>query len=264
MNRAAATLGVVFGAVALGLIVWRGAPALEGQAGAQQPGGEKAAPVKRTLNAEGTATVRVKADRGRVFLSVQTTAATVKEARAENAAHVKKVMTAIQALKLPDLKMTSTDIHLNAVHETKKDETPRLVGYRVTHWFTALVRDDDPAKLGAAAARVVDVAMENSVTSLQKVVFFKEDLTGPRREALTKATEDAVASARALAAGAGRTLADVVVIQESADHYPRASNSQVQVVPTLLAEGSATPLIAGELEVSCSVRVTCTYGPEKK
>src|SRR6185369_4815140 len=57
-----------------------------------------------TLRTSGSATVRIKPDAARVFFGVQTQAATVKEARAENNRRVNKIMAALVALKIPDLK----------------------------------------------------------------------------------------------------------------------------------------------------------------
>lgn len=266
MNRATAVVGIALAAVALGLIVLRGLPAAEHEPRQEQPGAEKAGQEKRTLTAEGVARLRFLPDRARVFVTVETTAATVREARSGNAAQVKKVLTAILALKIPDLKTTTTDVRMSVVQETKKDELPRTLGYSVTHSLTALVQQNDADKLAGLAAQVLDAALENGATSVQQIEFSKGDVADIQRRALTKATEDAVANARALAAGAGRTLADVVTIRETGDllHVPARNWTYNWTPSSREIAADATPLAAGELEVSCRVSVTCTYGPEKK
>jgi uncharacterized protein YggE len=109
------------------------------------------------------------------------------------------------------------------------------------------------------------MALENGATSVEQVEFSKAEVADIQRRARTKATEDAVANARALAAGAGRTLADVVNIQESSHSLPGVQNATYNWTPSAkIIDGAETPFMAGELEVSCRVSVTCTYGPEKK
>src|SRR5688572_1501720 len=74
----------------------------------------------KKIHTSGSATVRVKPNRARVFLAVETTASTVKEARNENKKHVEKVLSSIQGLKIPDLKMKSTNVEVDVIHA--KDE----------------------------------------------------------------------------------------------------------------------------------------------
>lgn len=233
-----------------------------GHAEFQEPAAKS--PPKRTVHTEGSATVRVKPDHARVFLSVQTTAATVKEARTQNGGHVNKVMTAIQNLGLADLKMKSTNLRMEPVHsqEEKKDKLPQLIGYRVSHTFTVLVRDDDPAKLSAAAARVLDTALENGVNVVDQVVFFKADLIAVRRDALSKATEDALANAKAIAAGANEAIAEVTQLTGVPEYREINFNSNTRFI----APGGldVTSFIAGEVEVTCRIQVTCNLADAKK
>jgi uncharacterized protein YggE len=222
------------------------------------------APSKRTIHTDGSATVRVKPDHARVFFSVQTTAATVKETRTQNAGHVNKVMNAIKALGLADLKMKSSNVHMAPVYakDDKKDKLPELLGYRVHHDFTVLVHEDDPAKLSAAAARILDTALENGVSNVEQVVFLKADIVAPRREALLKATQDALANARAIAAGAQETVAAVAQLDGSPEF--RLSQSNLSNSILLAGDGNDTSLVAGEIEISCRIRATCVLADGKK
>jgi uncharacterized protein YggE len=220
---------------------------------------------KRTIHSNGSATVRAKPDHARVFLSVQTTATNVKEARTQNGNHVNKVMNAIKGLGIADLKMKTTNLHVAPLYsqEEKKDKLPQLLGYRVNHAFTVLVRDDDIAKLSASAARVLDTALENGVNNVEQVVFFKEDLTAARRDALSKASADALANAKALASGVQETITEVANIDGSPEYRSiyqgNLNNAFVQV-----AGGDDTSFVAGEIEVSCRISITCNLVDTKK
>ncbi len=90
--------------------------------------GDSAQAEKRLLATSGSATVRVKPDSARLYLTVETTAPTLAEARSKNNEHAKKVMDAVQGLKIPDLKLKSTDVQIEIIHsrdEKKKRTVPR-------------------------------------------------------------------------------------------------------------------------------------------
>src|ERR1700694_2200228 len=106
--RRAAIAGGVAGVVLLsGMFLLRG----------QNPG--PAAEVKkdpRTLRTSGSATVRLKPDAARVFFGVQTSAATIRDARVDNNGRVRKIMQALTALKIPDLKSKTSDVQVDILY----------------------------------------------------------------------------------------------------------------------------------------------------
>lgn len=217
---------------------------------------------KRAIHTSGSATVRAKPDSARVFFSVITLAPSIREARADNGARVKKVLEALHDLKIPDLKMKSSDVNVELVQSRHDHDTlPKVIGYRVTNSFTVLVQNNDAEKLGSEASRVLDTALEKGVNHVQQIVFFKKDLAEARRQALSKAVEDATTNARALAVGAKVNLTDTISISgQPAYHYHGQQLAQVNAfAPAGGGEGGDTPLVAGDLEVTCNVSVTCTY-----
>jgi len=203
---------------------------------------------KRLLTTSGTATIRVKPDSARVFFSVETYSPQIKEARADNAQKTRKILDAIKALKIANLKMKSDNINVVLVMSQDRTPTtlPKLLGYHITNSFTVLVENDDAVKLGDFAAQILDAALENGVTGVGQIMFFKKDAQALRREALTKAVEDAMTNARALARGADEKVLEAVTIINVQDL-------------NLGGAGGSTPLVAGSLEITCNVNVTCRY-----
>jgi uncharacterized protein YggE len=134
---------------------------------------------------------------------------------------------------------------------------PKLVGFKVVHSFTVLVRNNDPQRLGAAAADVLDTATESGANIVEQIVFFKEDEDNVRRQALTAAVEDALSNARALAAGAQVSVRDTIQIDGQPQYDFSLSNTRQNQL--LTPEQASTPLVAGDLQVTCSVRVTCAF-----
>jgi uncharacterized protein YggE len=244
--------------VLAGVVVWYGGP-LAGQPAKEGFGKDKE---PRKITTSGSATVRVQPNCARLFFVIEDTAPTIKLAREANKKHVESVLTAIHGKKIPDLKMKSTNVQMAVIHsqDDKLKKLPEILGYRVTYTFTVLVSSDDSQKLGSMAAEVLDVALDNGANAVEQISFFRDDLTEARREALSKATADAVANAKALAAGDNRILTDVVEISGNPEyHMPNLSNTMFQKQVT----GAPTEIIAGQLEVTCRVNVTCTYGANK-
>lgn len=217
------------------------------------------------LRTSGTATVRIKPDAARVFFAVQTSAATIKETRTDNNARVRKIMAALTALKIPDLKSKTSDVHVDIIYGRQDlNQLPPILGYRITNSFTVLVQDEDPAKLGALASQVLDGALENGANSVQQIAFLsKEGLSQARRKALQLAVEDALANAKALGAGAKKENLETVTIDGQPtyrDPYSgRHAMMQSMNVAIPAGGGQEASMVIGDLEVTCNVNVSCTF-----
>jgi uncharacterized protein YggE len=228
---------------------------------AQQPAAD-AKKERRTITTAGTATLKIKPDSARVFFGVQTIGKTVKAAREENNALSKKVIDALMALKIPDLKMKTADISIELVQAQQQNPTtlPQVLGYRVTNSYTVLVQDSDSAKLSQNASRVLDTALENGANFVQQIVAFRHDDAEIKQKALTSAVEAALANAKAIAAGAKVQILDTFAINGEPEYsYGRG---QCGLTNQLVVGGAGvgeTPVIMGDLEITIRVSVTCTY-----
>jgi uncharacterized protein YggE len=220
-----------------------------------------------TLRTAGSATVRIKPDAARVFFGVHTMAPTILDARGQNNTRVRKIMEALTGLKIPDLKSKTSDIQVEILYgRTDHLQLPPITGYRVTTTFTVLVQDDDQARLGVQASRVLDAALEAGANTVQQIAFLrKEGTTEARRKALTQAVEDALANARALAAGAKKDHIEAVTIEgqptyrDHPDYAGRGPMTQIANVALPPGGGEEAPLMVGDLEVTCQVHVSCTF-----
>lgn len=257
MNRSTAALAAV---MLLGGAYWLGGH--HGQA--QDRGGErgKKDDDKRVLTTSGQSSVRVKPDSARVFFRVENYGQQIRESRADNAHQVKKVIEALRALKIRGLKMKSTNVTVQSVIHNFPNEQmklPKVLGYHVINSFTVLVENDDAVKLAEAASKLLDTALENGATGVEQIVFFKRNVEDIRRQALTKAVEEAMANARALARGADEKIAAAISISgEPRVFYGGRTQNTLQNA-FFPDNGTDTPLVAGDLEITCNVSVTCRY-----
>ena len=215
---------------------------------------------KREINTSGSATVRVSPDSARLFFGIQTLASTIKEARSRNAAITKNVFAALEALQIPNLRMKTSNVDVRIVQSSgRHDRLPQILGYRVTHSFTVLIQNDDVERLGKDASRVLDTGLEAGANQVQQVVFFKQDLEPARREALIKAVRKARDNAEALAAGGDVKIIDIVRINGEPSYFqPYMMQNRMQTAGGFGGQGGIS-LVAGELEITCRVSVTCVY-----
>jgi uncharacterized protein YggE len=213
----------------------------------------------RTIKTSGSATIKTKPDMARVYLGVDTTAKTIKAAREENAERMKKVLDATQALQIPDLKAKTVNITVVPVYRRRPNEEENiLIGYQVANSFTVLISNPDATALANSASRVLDAALENGANVAQQIVFFKRDDTEIRRQAMTKAVQDALGNAAALAEGANVHVGATITISDEPEYnytYPMQSHN----APLGRTAGGDTPVLAGELEITCRVSVTCAF-----
>jgi uncharacterized protein YggE len=251
MQRETITTAVAAAALILGLMSWVGRGAV---AQSQETKNDK-----RVINTNGEGKVRVRPDRARVFFGVQTFAPTVRTARSQNAAQVKQVTSELTALKIPDFKMKSTNLTVDLIQTEHDGKVPKIIGYRVTNTFTALVSSSDAEKLGPLASRVLDTALESGANLVEQILFFREDDSDAKREALAKAVQDARANAHALADGANKSVTDIIAINGQPEYAFASRNYIANSVQTAVGSGEGTSLMAGEQEITCNVSVTCTY-----
>jgi uncharacterized protein YggE len=230
----------------------------------QQAGAPAGGPAtdKGTINTSGTATLKVKPDAVHVYFGVQTLGKKVKAAREENSQKCKKLIAALNDLHIPDLKVKTADINVELVQPGQSDaaKLPEILGYRVTNSFSVLIQDKDAAKLSQNASRVLDTALENGANFIQRMVAFRHDDAEIKRTGLTKAVEDALANARAIAAGAKVRVSGIFALNGQPEY--NYGPGQCGLSNTLIVSGGGigdTPVIVGDLEIAIRVNVTCTY-----
>jgi uncharacterized protein YggE len=230
--------------------------------------GETSADVKndkRTVTIAGTATIKAQPDSARVTFAVQTLAAQVKLAREENGKKVKKITDALSNLKLNNLKLKPAAEGMELVYSQVENPTqmPEVIGYKVTHQFTATLKMADLDKLGPLANQVLDTALQNGANLAMPIIYTRQEDAEVKRQALARAVEDALANARSMAGAANKTIVDTVTIDGQPDFQTGARDqdmaTQYQYMMMNRQQAGDTPPSPNEQEVTCRVVVTCTF-----
>jgi uncharacterized protein len=195
----------------------------------------------------GSAILRRVPDRAFVTVGSEARAVAPRAAQAENAKTMTAVRARLKALGIADeaIETRALDLQPEFDHAGGRQ---KLRGYVARNLIE--IRLDDVVRVG----EIIDASVEAGATQVHDVRFDVKDRTVVERDALKAAVADALARARALADGAGKTVDRIVSIEEQ----------RAEVVPMMRsmtfarAEGVAaqTPVAPGEIEIRASVTLT--------
>jgi uncharacterized protein YggE len=225
---------------------------------------ERYAPTK-SIYTDGGAKVWVAPDRARLFLGVETQDEALEGARQGNAATISRIMGALEDLNIEDLSVQSPAYKVALIKEDsdvarQQMRIPKIIGYRVTQEFTVLLKNDDMEALSRDAGLVLDAALISGVNIIDEdILFFKEDISSAKEEALKLAVEDAMARAEAIAATAHAKIKTYSTIRSGfsvGSDYDRYAQV-AQVSTPMAAEDAASTIVAAKVPVRAGVALSC-------
>lgn len=212
---------------------------------------QQAPPSPPVIVTHGEAVIKRAPDQAWVGIAAEARASVPADAQRTAAESMKAVQSALAKAGLPADAIRTTGYSLQPDMEYVNGRG-RVRGYIVRNQIE--VRVDDLQKLGA----VLDAAGGSGATSMSGLRFDLKERDLAEREALTLAVRDAMARAKALAAGGAVVLGPVLRIEDSGDVRPPMPYM------TMRAEGGTpaqTPIVPGELEIRSQVTVTVKIGP---
>jgi uncharacterized protein YggE len=178
----------------------------------------------------------------------------VAEARGRSPRQVQRE--AADAMAAVQGKLTQAGVAAGAIKTTSFSVNPEfdwVQGRQVLRGYVA--RHEIELRVDALdrTGELIDLAVGSGATSLGSLRFDLKDRQAVERDALQAAVADALARAKAAAAGAGRTVERVLRVEE-----PGAID--VRPVPTFAARSAEvqapTPIVAGAIEIQARVRLT--------
>jgi uncharacterized protein YggE len=216
----------------------------------------------------GQATVYVMPDTARVQFSVIAEDKSLPTARQQAATAMEKVLGAVRDLKIEGLTMQTLAVQVSPLYEPVKgdgyygDQTYRkVVAFRVTNSVSVKVKGE-AEDLKKWVAQVIDGALVAGANTMNGPWFSKEDTSAAKREALEKATRDAMANAEAMARGLGVKITRYSYVSLTAPEPPRpmyeARNMLAAAAPGM-GGGTASPIEIEAQPVEATVYVTAEY-----
>lgn len=185
-----------------------------------------------------------------VMAGVVTNAPTASEAMRANAAKMNAVFDQLKSVGIKQRDIQTSQLSLQPQYDYKgrgsKSGEPNIIGYEARNTVSA--RTDDIENAG----KLIDAVISAGVNNINGINFSIKDDKAARSEARAAAVKDARAKAEQLASAAGVRLGRVLEIREGGgQHQPR---------PMMMARGmaaeSATPIAAGEQQVSVQVSIS--------
>ena len=209
-------------------------------AGLGSPGANAQESGKRTMTLSGTGEVRVAPDTGHVTIGVVTEAVSARVALSRNTVAMATVIDALKARNIADKDLQASRFSLAprySGYERKRNEPPRIVGYRASNQVTVTVRRLE--QMG----EVMDAATSSGSNSIGAIRF---SVSGRRRymdQARRLATRDALRKAVLYAEEAGVGLGPVTSISEVLLRAPRPRFSRALAME---AKSAPVPVAPGE------------------
>jgi uncharacterized protein YggE len=163
------------------------------------------------VQVSGTAVVNVKPDRALIKLGVQSNGRSAKEAQAENAAAISKVVKALKALGIESKDIATDWYTIEPLYEDY--DSLDIKGYRIYNIVEVTVRDVDKANDAMVAA------FQAGANQVVSVDFYTSQLRKYRDQARAMAMKAASEKAQALARTAGADTGCVLNINENSSSY---------------------------------------------
>jgi uncharacterized protein len=208
----------------------------------------------KVIHSTGTGNVIGTPDRAQVTFSVQTENIDVRQAQADNAVQMNKVIDALVGSGLPRDALKTTGYNIYPVYEDSTGIlTPKIKTYRVTNTLTVTLHDV------SRTGEVIDVAVANGVNQADSIQFMLSDEQSQvlRTQALQKAVTRARSDADTVAAALGSTVTSVKNADISAGYYPVLfQNYQYDSVGASMKSAAPTPVQPGDITVSATITVT--------
>ena len=206
-----------------------------------------------TVSASGT--VRLTPDKATVHFGVTTQETTAELAQTRNSEAVKQVIAMLlsRGIEEKSIRTTGYSMYPQYNYYYDKEEEPQIVGYVVRTSMS--VEDQDIKDLGALLGACVDAG----INSVDNVVFLCSGYDAAYSEALTEAVKAARAKAEVLAAAAGKTLGEAVIVtegwQDTSARYGRSANMDFDAAAES-AKSIGPDFQPGETEIAANVTVT--------
>jgi uncharacterized protein YggE len=246
---------------------------------------------ERVISTTGTATIYAKPDVARIYYGVRVSEPSADAVRDVLGKTTTAIDEAVKKLKLPAVTVTTAPVSikqssgnqngLNVAPAPPGGGAPApglgpFLGY-TSH--TATIGEKDPEKLRAAVDSFVKAVTEAGAntgggeekesnigivlpgqeqTGGPKVVLAREDDSDAREQALQKAVEKAMKSARAIAKGLGGNEVKVLSVSDAPEADKAGPESMMSMIYGI-ESGTAPRVPAGQVEVKVRVVVKVSY-----
>jgi uncharacterized protein YggE len=198
----------------------------------------------------GESSVQAQPDTAVLTVAVVTQNASASEAQAENASRTDAVVRAVRAAAGAGAEVRTSGYSLQPQYAYREGAPPTITSYIVRNAVT--VKTGELNRVGA----VIDAASRAGANSVDGLSFTLRNDAQARQRALSEATREAQAKARAVAQTLGGTVVRVVEVQEAGAFRPPVPVYAAEFGRTATAAAATpTPVEPGSLEIRAQVQL---------
>ncbi len=211
-------------------------------------------PARRSLTVSGLGSVTAQNDMATVNLTVQTSSRDAKEAARENANIMTAVRQAVIDAGADAGKIETLGYNLYPVNQYDDKGRVKSKMYEADNRMKVVVGDLDNA------GKVMDAAINAGANRVDSVNFSVRNGEQYKDAALRAAAQDARRKADILAASLGRTVVNVISVNEDTANVTPIMYRAMKVEAGGVGADAATPLEAGEAKFESHVTVVFEIG----
>ncbi len=202
-----------------------------------------------TVTVNGTATVKVPADRAQIYLGVETRAETAGEASRENAERMNTLIRALLESGIEQEKIVTQNYAVNSIYDYSS-AVPAVTGYTVSNMLVITV--EDVSRIGG----VIDTGLASGANQCNGITFMTTQEQTAKDEALRAAIAEGYRRATIAAEACGCNPGELVSMQETFSSFGGVVNSYA-----MDKRSDATEIYANHLEYTANVTITLTVYP---
>ena len=202
----------------------------------------------------GTGEVQLSPDRASVMLGVQSRAATVAQATADNSRRQRAIIDTLRGLGLGSDQITTLNFNVSPDMQYPPNGTPRVVGYVVTNTVRASLRRVEDV------GRTIDAALSKGANEVSGVEFTSSRADSARRAAITEAVAHARADAEVMAKAAGGSLGQLLEVVSGVEPI---RPFEATMARARVAAAAPTPIEPGQLTVTATVTARWVFVPSR-
>lgn len=204
------------------------------------------------LSARGEARISAAPDQMTMTVGVITENKAVQQALTQNSAAINDTIKAVKSLSLNNIKIQTSTFRIDPVWQPKPsnptpDWRPTIISFRVTNLLEINTGDLQ------ASGSLIDAVVNAGANNVSSLSFGLKEPEAIRLKAIDEATSKAIDQAKVAAKAAGITLGPVLNLT--------IDNAGIRPPIAFRAMEAATPIEAGEIEISATVNVEFEIQP---
>lgn len=192
-------------------------------------------------------------DSATIQVSIITEDKRLESCHKQNALKADNVSSAIQKMKIKNLKITTTNYRVFP-KQNPKSKTREIVGYEIHNNLAITLEGVTKEKLSLTVSQILDQAVSSGANQIGALSFYIKDKQPLINQALAQATKYAMSKAQTVSQTAGVTIGDLYHLStDSAHHNPYLPRPFQERGLMKAASTPTTPIEAGQSKISATV-----------